>query len=181
MSKPRHTKPLDNDSLEVSKSQRKRDAHELLDLARQLASMPESRIKRLPMDQDLRDEVDFARSIRAHGARKRQLMTVAKMLRNREPEALLDAVNNFGAKNRQETARHHHVEAWRDRLIAGNDQELSELLEQHQGANVQILRQLIRNAKKEVQLNKPPTAARKLFKVLREMNEQEALPLLSSN
>ena len=103
-------------------------------------------------------------------------MTVGKMLRKRDTEALLDEVNNIDGKNRQQTARHHHVEAWRDKLIAGSDRELSELLEHNQGANVQILRQLIRNAKKEAQLNKPPAAARKLFKVLREMNELEALP-----
>jgi len=176
MSKSNPIETADDDSLEVSKSQRKRDAHELLDLAKQLISMPETRLKRLPLDQDLRDEVDFARSIRSHGARKRQLMTVGKMLRKRDTEVLLDAVNNIDGKNRQMTVRHHHVETWRDRLIAGNDRELSELLEQNQAANVQMLRQLIRNAKKEAQLNKPPAAARKLFKVLREMNEREALP-----
>lgn len=178
MNKPNHTEPVGDESLEVSKSQRKRDANVLLDLAKQLISMPETRLKRLPMDQDLRDEVDFARSIRPHGARKRQLMTVGKMLRKRDTEALLDEVINFDEKNRQQTARQHHVEAWRDKLIAGGDQELSELLEKNQGANVQILRQLIRNAKKEAQLNKPPASARKLFKVLREMNEGEALPPL---
>ena len=176
MSKPNHTEPAGDESLEVSKSQRKRDANVLLDLAKQLIAMPETRLKRLPMDQDLRDEVDFARSIRSHGARKRQLMTVGKMLRKRDTEALLDEVNNIDEKNRQQTARHHHVEAWRDKLIAGSDRDLSELLEQNQQANVQILRQLIRNAKKEAQLNKPPAAARKLFTVLREMNELEALP-----
>jgi len=178
MSKPDHTEPAGDEPLEVSKSQRKRDANVLLDLAKELISMPETRLKRLPMDQDLRDEVDFARKIRSHGARKRQLMTVGKMLRKRDTEALLDEVNNIDQKNRQQTARHHHVEAWRDKLITGSDRELSELLEQNQGANVQILRQLIRNAKKEAQLNKPPAAARKLFKVLREMNEQEVLPPL---
>ncbi len=178
MNKPNHTEPVGDESLEVSKSQRKRDANVLLDLAKQLISMPETRLKRLPMDQDLRDEVDFARSIRPHGARKRQLMTVGKMLRKRDTEALLDEVINFDEKNRQQTARHHHVEVWRDKLIAGGDQELSELLEKNQAANVQMLRQLIRNAKKEAQLNKPPAAARKLFKVLREMNEGEALPPL---
>jgi len=176
MSKPNQIEPAGDEPLEVSKSQRKRDANVLLDLAKQLISMPETRLKRLPMDQDLRDEVDFARSIRPHGARKRQLMTVGKMLRKRDTEELLDAVNNIDEKNRRETARLHHVEAWRDKLIAGSDADLSELLEKNQGANVQILRQLIRNAKKEAQLDKPPAAARKLFRVLREMNAREALP-----
>ena len=169
----------ENDSLEISKSQRKRDAHELLDLAKKLIAMPESRLNRMPMDDNLREEIEFARSIRAHGARKRQLMTVGKMLRKRDTEELIDAVNGIDQKNRQVNARFHHVEAWRDRLVEGNDQDLSELLEQSPDINVQTLRQLIRNAKKEAKLGKPPAASRKLFKFLRETDEQSQLPPLS--
>jgi ribosome-associated protein len=169
---------IETDTTEISKSQLKREAHELLDLAKNLVSMPEARLKKLPMDKDLREEVDFARSIRAHGARKRQLMTVGKMLRKRDNEQLLDAVNNVDQKNRKVNARFHHVEAWRDRLVEGSDRELSELLEQTSNANAQTLRQLIRNAKKEARLEKPPAAARKLFKLLRESDEQNPLPPL---
>lgn len=168
----------ENDTLEVSKSQLKREANELLELAKKLISMPNSRLKKLPLDPDMREEVDFASSIRAHGARKRQLMTVAKMLRRRDNEELLDAVNNIDQKNRQVSARFHIVEAWRDRLIEGDNQVLSELLEQSPDINVQTLRQLIRNAKKEAKLGKPPSAARKLFKLLREVDESSPLPPL---
>lgn len=171
----------ENDTLEVSKSQRKREANELLELAKNLISMPESRLKGLPLDTELREEVDFARSIRAHGARKRQLMTVGKMLRRRDNEVLLDAVNNVDQKNRQMSARFHHIEAWRDRLIEGSDQVLSELLEQSPAINVQTLRQLIRNAQKELKLGKPPAAARKLFKLLRETDVENPLPPLPNN
>ncbi len=168
----------ENDTLEISKSQRKRDAHELLDLAKKLIAMPESRLKRMPMDDDLREEVEFARRIRAHGARKRQLMTVGKMLRKRDTDELADTVNGIDQKNRKVNARFHHIEAWKNRLVEGNDQGLSELLDQSPGINVQTLRQLIRNAKKEVKLGKPPAASRKLFKLLREADEQSPLPIL---
>ena len=168
----------ENETLEISKSQRKREAHELFDLAKKLVSMPESRLNILPLDSDLRDEIDFARSIRAHGARKRQLMTVAKMLRQRDADPLLDAIDHIDGKNRQVNARFHHIEAWRDRLVEGNDQDLSELLEQSPAINVQTLRQLIRNAKKEAKLEKSPTAARKLFKLLRDADKQSPLPAL---
>jgi len=166
----------ENETLEISKSQRKRDAQELVNLARTMIAMPENRFKKLPLDEDLRSEVDFARSIKSHGARKRQLMTVGKMLRLRDNEDLLDAVNNIDKINRQANARFHLVETWRDRLIEGSDQVLSELLEQVPGANVQTLRQLIRNAKKEAQFGKSPAAARKLFKLLREMDAENPLP-----
>lgn len=168
----------ENETPEISKSQRKREAHELLDLAKKLIAMPETRLKRMPLDDDLQEAVEFARSIRAHGARKRQLMTVGKMLRNRDMDQLIDAVNDVDRKNRQVNARFHHIEAWRDRLIEGNDEELTELLEQTPDINVQTLRQLIRNAKKESKLGKPPTASRKLFKLLRESDDRQLLPPL---
>jgi ribosome-associated protein len=169
----------ENETLEISKSQRKRDANELLDLAKNLISMPESRLKGLPLDEDLRAEVEFARSIRARGARKRQLMTVGKMLRRRDNDLLLDAVNNVDQKNRQMNARFHYIETWRDRLIEGNDQDLSKILELNPAANAQTLRQLIRNAKKETGLSKPPVASRKLFKLLREIDAEQPLPPLT--
>ena len=168
----------ENDIIEISKSQRKREAQELVNLAKEIIAMTESRFKKLPLDEDLRSAIEFARSIKPYGARKRQLMTVGKMLRRRDNEELLDAVKNMSQKTRQVNARFHLVEAWRDRLVEGSNEALTELLEQAPDANVQILRQLIRNAKKEAQLNKAPTSARKLFKLLREMDTGQPLPPL---
>jgi len=168
----------DNETIVISKSQRKRDAQKLVELAKNMIGMPENLFKKLPMDEELRSEVKFARNIKSHGARKRQMLTVGKMLRQRDNEELLDAVNNIDQENRQTIARFHLIESWRDRLIEGSDQVLSELLEQVPGANVQTLRQLIRNAKKEAQLGKPPSAARKLFKLLRDMDTENHLPPL---
>ena len=168
----------ENETLEISKSQRKREAQELVNLAKEIIAMTENRFKKLPLDEDLRSAIEFARSIKPYGARKRQLMTVGSMLRLRDNEDLLDAVNNFDLKNRQANARFHLIETWRDRLIEGSDQVLSELLEQVPTANVQTFRQMIRNAKKEATLGKPPSSSRKLFKLLRELDTQSPLPPL---
>jgi len=166
----------ENDTLEVSKSQRKREAQELLDVAKDLISMPESRLQRMPLDDDLRREIEFARNIRPHGARKRQLLTVGKMLRNRDVEPLLDALEDVNQNNRKLNARHHLIEAWRDKLIEGSDQTLSGFLELSPASNAQTMRQLIRNARKEAKAGKPPAAARKLFKLLRESDAENTLP-----
>lgn len=168
----------ENNVQEVSKSQLKREANEMVELAKKLLVMPEATLNGLPLQNDLREEVNFTRGIRSHGARKRQLLTVAKLLRNRDTTQLLEAINSIDQKNRQMNARFHHVEAWRDRLLEGDDQDLAELLDNSTGINVQTLRQLIRNAKKEAKLNKPPAAARKLFRFLREADEVNPLPPL---
>ncbi|MGD9020205.1 MAG: ribosome biogenesis factor YjgA [Lysobacterales bacterium] len=171
------TGPRNADSIqEVSKSQRKREAQEYLALARKLVAMPGAVLMGLPLDTDLRQELAFANSIRSHGARKRQLMTLAKLLRNRDTEELEQAVANLDQKNRQANARFHHVEAWRDKLVGGDDSQLGDLLDKRPDINAQTVRQLIRNACKEAKLEKPPAAARKLFKLLREADAREPLP-----
>jgi ribosome-associated protein len=74
----------------------------------------------------------------------------------------------WNGTSRQHVAWLHRVEHWRDRLI-DDDQALTELLASHPNADAQHLRNLIRNAKKEKELLKPPKNYRELFKVLREM------------
>jgi ribosome-associated protein len=47
---------------------------------------------------------------------------------------------------------------------------LTELIAQHPSLDVQNLRTLIRNARKEKESNKPPKAYREIFQVLRELD-----------
>jgi ribosome-associated protein len=108
-------------------------------------------------------------------------MTVGKMLRRLDTGTLMDVVNDIDQKNRKVHARFHLIEAWRDRLIEGDKEVLSELMEQNPAINPQMLRQLIRNSNKQARLGKPPTATRKLFKLLRETDEQTPLPPLPSS
>ena len=78
-----------------SKSQRKRDAQALLDLARQLAALPGVRFDALSLPDELAEALREARALRPGGARKRQLKFVAKLLRNGTADpALLHALQN---------------------------------------------------------------------------------------
>ena len=163
----------------VSKSQRKRDARALLDLAAQLVKMPQTRLKKVPLDDDIREAVDFTRSIRSNVARKRQLHYLAKLLRRIDPEAIIAALNAGQAESLQLTGRQHRCEAWRDALIQDGDTVLGELCRLRTGVDAQTLRQLTRNACREASLGKPPASARALFRTLREMDEQQALPPLT--
>lgn len=166
----------DEESLPPSKSQRKRDARELFELGRDLVSQPARVLQSLPLDVDLRREIEFARNIKANVARKRQLQFIAKMLRKRDPEALLEAMESIRNEARQLSGRHHRTEAWRDRLLESGDEALATLLDTHPDCDVQGLRQLIRNAQRESRLGKPPATARKLFKALRDMDAEHDLP-----
>ncbi len=168
----------DQQSAPVSKSQRRREALAWLDLARQLVALPERQCAHLPLDEDLRTAVAFARSIAGRGARKRQLKTIAGMLRKLDAREVARAVDQLDERQRQANARHHLVEAWRDRLLDGSDRALAALLAHRPQLNSQTLRQLVRNAGREARAGKPPAAARKLFRLLREADVQTPLPPL---
>ncbi len=73
------------------------------------------------------------------------------------------------------------MEAWRDHLISEGDPALSELLLQRPGADTQAIRQCIRKARAEAARDKPPASARVLFRLLREMDENEPLPSLATH
>lgn len=160
----------------VSKSQRRRDALELKSLARNLIAMSPSRLERLPLEAPLRAAVDEARRIRSNVARKRQLQYVAKLLRRSDPQPITEALEGLENDSRQLIARQHRAEIWRDHLIEAGDPAVGELLRYRHGADAQALRQCIRRARVEASRDKPPAAARALFRLLREMDEHEPLP-----
>jgi ribosome-associated protein len=161
---------------EISKSQRKRDARVLFELGLKLVAMSSKELSALPIETDLREAIDLARSIKAHVARKRQVQFVAKMMRNRDVQAIQEALDAQELEARQMTVRHHRVEAWRDRLLKEGDDALAVFLSSVDTTEIQTLRHLVRNARKEQERNKPPATARKLFKLLREMDAAQDLP-----
>ncbi len=61
---------------------------------------------------------------------------------------------------------------WKSGVIACDPQSLDAFLEAYPQADRQHLRQLARNAQKEAGQNKAPASARKLFKYIRELDEQ---------
>ena len=115
-------------------------------------------------------------AIRSNVARKRQLGFVAKLLRHSDVSdivAALDARNNAA---RVDTAQQHRVEQWRDGLVAGEGDGLTALLRMRRDVDAQQLRQLVRNAQREAAANKPPASSRKLFRLLRDLDQASELP-----
>ncbi len=153
-----------------SRSEQRREALGVLDLALQLVEQSDARINQIPMDEDLRTLVLQSKKITAQIARKRQVQYLAKMMRREDDEALQAiraALDHDKVEGRREAAALHQVEYWRDRLIAEGDEALSLLIADQPTADRQHLRQLARNAAQEKLRNKPPHAYRELFRELR--------------
>jgi ribosome-associated protein len=154
-----------------SRGERRREALDVLALAHALAELSDAQLARVPLADDLRELIVTSRGVRQHIARKRQLAFLAKQLRNREDELapIRAALEHDQDAERRETARLHRAEATRDRLVAGGDKALSAFVTEHPDADRQHLRALVRRAHEEATRNKPPAAARELFRAVREL------------
>jgi ribosome-associated protein len=155
------------DEAPVSKSQRKREAHALQALGESLVKLTNSALAQIPLNDDLRHAINEARRLHQHGALKRQLQYIGKLMRQCDVEPIRAAYEKVTHSYREDVEQHHALEQWRDRLLSDGDQALEELLAEHPEVDRQHLRQLIRTAHKEAAKGKPPKAARELFRYLR--------------
>jgi len=165
---------LSDETQEPSRSQLRRDALDILKLAEALAALSEAQLARVPLADDLREEVRRTRAITSHIARKRQAQFLAKQLRKLEDEQIEPiraALAQDRASAHREAAELHQLEIWRDRLLDEGDEALDQLLALHPSADRQRLRQLMRNALAERKASKPPHAYRELFRALRELGD----------
>lgn len=168
--------PETGEFLSPSRSQKRREALDVLALAERLVELPDGQLAAVALPDDLRELVRDSRRITAQIARKRQLQFLAKAMR-REEDDVLDAIRGALDKDRdqsrRETAELHRLEAWRERLLEDGDEALAELLDQYPAADRQLLRQLVRNARLEREKQRPPRAFRELFRVLRALVAEE--------
>lgn len=164
--------PETGEFLSPSRTQQRGEALEIRSLAEKLVALPPAQLARLPIPDELMPHIVETQRITSHIAHKRQLQFLAKQMRREEDavlEAIRDAMDEGGDAARRETALLHRAEQWRDRLLAGGDQALADLLDEFPTADRQKLRQRVRNAVEEKAKNKPPRAFRELFRELREM------------
>lgn len=164
--------PETGEFLGSSRSQQRREALEVRDLAERLVAQSPAQLTKLPMSEELLQHVRETQKVTSHIAHKRQLQFLAKQMRREDDEtleAIRDALEAGGDAARRETALLHQAEHWRERLLGEGDAALTELLAAFPGADRRRLRQLLRNTAEKRAKNKPPHAFRELFRELREV------------
>lgn len=161
-----------------SKSQLKREMTALQKLGQELIDQPRDRVKRVPMPEDVKDAILECQLIKDHEGRRRQLQYVGKKMRTLDEEELAviqRAMDSWKGLSKADTSAMHALERHRERLLK-DDAALTLLLEQHPQLDVQHLRTLIRNARKEQAENKPPKAYREIFQILKQLQAKPAGP-----
>ena len=142
--------------------------HELQALGSALVDLPDAQLEKIEMPDKLRDAVLEAKRIKSHEAKRRQMQYIGRLMREVDAAPIRAQLAEVEGHSAQANARHRRLEAWRERLV-GDDEALTAFAAEHPGADLQLLRTLIRNARKESAEGKPPRAYRELFRVLKEI------------
>ena len=134
-----------------SKSALKREAHEHQALGEALTTMSESALAAAPLTEALRDALAQWRHTRSHEGKRRQMQYIGKLMRDADIEPIREAVAAARLGHAHDALALHQAELWRAELVAGDD-ALTRWMAEHPQTELQRLRALIRNARKDAEL-----------------------------
>ncbi len=157
-------------SVRPNKTALKREMKAFHNLGRELVELPANKYVNISLTERMLKAVTEAKRLKK-SALQRQLRFISSIMSDEDVETIQTQLKQLAIPHQQETEAFHEVEQWRDRLIEGDNDLLNELVQQFTNVDRQHLRQLVRNAAKEAQQNKPPKSSRLLFKYLMEIQE----------
>ena len=156
-----------------NKTQIKKDMAVLFALSEEMSELSAAQVKSLELPDNIHKAVVEVSGMPHKGARKRLLKFITGQLHKIDVEPILEKLARMKNKSAHAVREHHIVERWRDRLIAGGNDALTELLNEQPDADRQQLRQLLRNVQKEAEASKPPKSSRLLYRYLKNLFKVE--------
>ncbi len=141
-----------------SKSALKREYQSLQTLGEQLIDLSSEQLTGISLDDQLLEAVHTAKSMKAHGALRRQKQLIGKLMRDVDPQPIRVALDAFGRHDNLAKEVFREAEQWRDRistedsdaladffaLIGGENHELQEQSKAYANATHDKVRGLIR-------------------------------------
>ena len=152
-----------------SKTQRKKEMHDVQALGEALVGMSDERIESLGVDERLLDAIRQLRRTRTHEGRRRQMQYVGKLMRGADIEPIREAVALSQLGRAHDALALHEAERWRAELLAG-DEALERWCDAYETDDLQQLRSLVRAARKDAAAapeQRSGRAFRELFRFIR--------------
>jgi len=153
----------------ISKSQKKRDADKLQQLGVSLIDLPQKKLDTFPLPPSLRDAILLARSLKSHGAIRRQAQLIGKMMRKADHALIAEHFDALTAEEKGQTALFHRLEKWRDRLLSADNDALKDFIIAFPHADLTLLRNHIKKAQQDKETHQSSGAHRALFRYLRSL------------
>jgi ribosome-associated protein len=160
--------PYDNDGDYVSRTGQKVESEDAQKLGMRLIALSKSQLDRMGLDEFLYDAILHSKNIKTKTeAYRRHLQYIGKLMRGFDHAPIEAALDKILNKNNNENAQVQIIEKLRERLLTEGDDEINALLELQPQLDRQKLRQLVRQATKELAKGPDSKSSRDLFKYLR--------------
>ena len=166
---------------DATRTDLKRASTELQKLGEDLLTLRTDLMARLDLSEKLVDAVAEAKRITHFEGKRRQMQYIGKLMRGLDDEqlnAVRAALNEQLNGSAEDNLRLHQAESWRERMVA-DDEAVGEWIAQFPGTDIQQLRSLVRQARKDAVPEKPGEAQRhgkayrEIFQLLREQLAEE--------
>ena len=132
-------------SEEISKTQRKKEAQDLKQLGQELTKFTVQQLQSLPLSDKLITELlEFNRLPNSHGAKKRQLQFIGKLMRANDAEEIRNAIPKLPPKSKKTSSNNNEISIWCDKILQGSNEEINESLIKFPNTERQKLRQFQR-------------------------------------
>ena len=82
-----------------SRTQKKKEDQALQRLGEQLVALQPSLLESMDLPDELLENIKFARKIKSHGARRRQIRHIGALLRHMEPQPIETALEHIRSGN----------------------------------------------------------------------------------
>ncbi|MDN3653506.1 ribosome biogenesis factor YjgA [Thalassotalea ponticola] len=159
----------ENDILYVSKTELKQDMKDLQKLAEAICHMGPKQRAKLALNSEIEQALVIADKIKGkHDAFHRNVQFIAKQLHSLDVEAIRLKIDIMENKHGIADAHNRFYEELREQILSADNQTIETLINDNSSLERQRLRQLIRQANKEVKQSKPGKSYKELFKYLKQ-------------
>ncbi|NMP30148.1 DUF615 domain-containing protein [Thalassotalea sp. M1531] len=165
---------LDNDIDEFdedykSKTDIKREMHEMQEFALEIIRLPKVKRNKLPLSEALQDSMVLADKIlNRPDALRRHSRFIAKQLMEENAAEIRTTIDALANKHQQQTKLLEKFELLREELIDGSNDDIEALLDKCPAMERQKLRQLVRQARKEKSSEKLAKGYRELLAYIKQ-------------
>jgi ribosome-associated protein len=163
-----HDRNAMTEEISLSRTQRKKQMTALQELGAELVLLNPRQLAEMELPETLREAVLAAQQITRFEARRRQLQYIGRLMREVDAEPIRAWLDRWKTVSREHVMRLHGIERWRERLLV-DAAAMGEFARAYPQADLQQLRAIVRNAKREREHDEPPRSYRALFRMLQEI------------
>ncbi len=152
-----------------NKTQIKKDITALFDLGETLSKLSAAHLQDMDLPDNIHKAISDVSDMPLTGARKRLLKYIAGQLHKIDVAPIQEKLARIQNQSAHSAREHHITEHWRAKLITEGNAALTELFDEYPATDLQHIRQLLRNIKKEADSGNPPKSSRLLYRHLKSL------------